>query len=323
MSAPPISARIYVGNINFNATEDELKDFFSDYSVVSVEIPTKTVVRGKKTVSKRLGFGFVQFDSEENANKAIEQLNGREFKLRQIYAKNALPPTTEEERKEKAAAYAAKKKEKKEKQLEIQAAKAAEGGEKPKSAKKSKKVIAKKEGSASLGASETTSAEAAADGASAANGSDSAQGDTSAGSDNKAKKGEIRRSKTTVFVANLDHKVTSKKLLELFSAHDPVWVHVPKRKVPYHVLKIVRARKVPLYNAGIGFVKFLSEEAQLKAIEDLQGAEVNGNKIVLDIAIDRVETPENGKNRSEGSPGTTESSESAEFADAAAVSETE
>lgn len=317
MSTPPISARIYVGNINFDATEDELKDFFSDYSVASVEIPTKTVVRGKKTVSKRLGFGFVQFDSEENANKAIEQLNGREFKLRQIYAKNALPPTTEEERKEKAAAYAAKKKEKKEKQLEIQAAKAAEGGEKPKSAKKSKKAIAKKEGSATLGAS------AAADGASAANGSVSAQGDTSAGSDNKAKKGEMSRSKTTVFVANLDHKVTSKQLLELFSAHDPVWVHVPKRKVPYHVLKIVRARKVPLYNAGIGFVKFLSEEAQLKAIEDLQGAEVNGNKIVLDIAIDRVETPENGKNISEDSPGTTESSESAEFADAAAVSETE
>ena len=65
--------RLYVGNLNFNTTEDGIRDAFSAFgSVASVHLVTD------RDTGQPRGFGFVEMD-DDAANKAIEALNGYEM----------------------------------------------------------------------------------------------------------------------------------------------------------------------------------------------------------------------------------------------------
>jgi cold-inducible RNA-binding protein len=73
-----LQTKIYVGNIDYSATEAELAEYFSQYGQVeSVNIPLN------RYTGKARGFGFVSFASQEAAEQSIA-LNGTEFKGRQI-----------------------------------------------------------------------------------------------------------------------------------------------------------------------------------------------------------------------------------------------
>ena len=78
---------IYVGNLNYDLQEDDLKQIFSEFGeVVSVKIITdKYTGRGK-------GFGFVEMSNEEDAAKAIEGLNEKEVQGRNLKVNKARPP---------------------------------------------------------------------------------------------------------------------------------------------------------------------------------------------------------------------------------------
>ena len=68
-----MSKSIYVGNLSFTTTEDELEDLFTTYGdVMSCTIPAD------RETGRTRGFGFVEM-SEEDATKAIEALNGQDF----------------------------------------------------------------------------------------------------------------------------------------------------------------------------------------------------------------------------------------------------
>ena len=70
---------IYIGNLNFNLVEDELKQIFEEYgSVNSVRIITD------KFSGRSKGFGFVEMATDEEAKKAIESLNGADVGGRNI-----------------------------------------------------------------------------------------------------------------------------------------------------------------------------------------------------------------------------------------------
>ncbi len=70
--------KLYVGNIDYAATEAELAAYFADYgSIESVNIPVN------RYTGRARGFGFVTFTSREEAEKAMA-LNGTTFKGRQI-----------------------------------------------------------------------------------------------------------------------------------------------------------------------------------------------------------------------------------------------
>ena len=84
---PGVSHTIYVKNLNFATTEEELHRVFSKHvkSIRAVKIPTKTApvkkVRGGGIVESEvshlsMGFGFVECDSEESVRKAIQALQG-------------------------------------------------------------------------------------------------------------------------------------------------------------------------------------------------------------------------------------------------------
>ena len=66
--------KVYVGNLPYRTTEEDMKQFFG----TAGNVVDARIIRDKET-NRSKGFGFVSFDSEEGVNKAIETLNGKEF----------------------------------------------------------------------------------------------------------------------------------------------------------------------------------------------------------------------------------------------------
>jgi len=74
---------VHVSNLDFNVTEDMLKQLFKDLNIV------KAVIARYRNSPKSRGYGFVQFASEEDQNKAIDQANETQFEGRKIRVKAA------------------------------------------------------------------------------------------------------------------------------------------------------------------------------------------------------------------------------------------
>jgi cold-inducible RNA-binding protein len=69
-----MGTRLYVGNLSFNTTELELREAFSQYGTVA---ETKLVT--ERETGRPRGFAFVEMGSEQDAKRAIDELNGREL----------------------------------------------------------------------------------------------------------------------------------------------------------------------------------------------------------------------------------------------------
>lgn len=76
--------KIYVGNLSFSATEDDLRGLFSAHG----EIESVKVVTDPQTGRAR-GFAFVEMATEEEAQKAVASLNGKVFKDRTLVVSEA------------------------------------------------------------------------------------------------------------------------------------------------------------------------------------------------------------------------------------------
>src|ERR1700750_375827 len=81
-----MSTRLYVGNLNFRTTSDELREIFSQAG----EVENATVVEDRDTGRSR-GFGFVEMAAQDGAASAIEQFNGKEFGGRTLTVNEARP----------------------------------------------------------------------------------------------------------------------------------------------------------------------------------------------------------------------------------------
>lgn len=75
--------RLFVGNLPFTTTEKELNDKFSEFGIVTYA----RVIKDRDT-GRLKGFGFVEFDSQEDADKALE-LNGADFNGRPLIVNEA------------------------------------------------------------------------------------------------------------------------------------------------------------------------------------------------------------------------------------------
>ena len=80
--------KLYVGNLDFNATEEELKGHFDQKGIQTKSI---TIIKDKYT-GRSKGFGFVEVDSKETIQKAIEALDGQELSGRKLTVNEARPP---------------------------------------------------------------------------------------------------------------------------------------------------------------------------------------------------------------------------------------
>jgi len=79
--------KLYVGNLSYKATEDDLKDLFKEFETV-----TEVNLVTDRATGRSRGFGFVEFSSDEDADKAINSLNGKMFQDREIVVNEARPP---------------------------------------------------------------------------------------------------------------------------------------------------------------------------------------------------------------------------------------
>jgi len=79
---------LYVGNLPFQATEDDLRDWFANAGVTPASVQ---VIRDRFSGNSR-GFGFVEIGNDAEAANAIEMLNGKEFQGRALVVNEARPP---------------------------------------------------------------------------------------------------------------------------------------------------------------------------------------------------------------------------------------
>jgi len=81
-----MSTNIYVGNLTFDMSNDDLKSLFSPYG----DVASANVVTDRDTGRSR-GFGFVEMASKEAAESAISELNGKSHGGRQLTVNVAKP----------------------------------------------------------------------------------------------------------------------------------------------------------------------------------------------------------------------------------------
>ncbi len=81
-----MAKKLYVGGLSYDTTEDTLKEAFSAAGTVE----SATVIIDKIT-SRSKGFGFVEMATDEEAQKAIETLNGKELDGRTLIVNEARP----------------------------------------------------------------------------------------------------------------------------------------------------------------------------------------------------------------------------------------
>jgi RNA recognition motif-containing protein len=77
-----MSKNLYVGNLPFNTTADDLRDAFSAYGTV-----TRAQVISDRETGRSRGFGFVEMES--GAEAAIDALNGKDFQGRTLTVNEA------------------------------------------------------------------------------------------------------------------------------------------------------------------------------------------------------------------------------------------
>jgi cold-inducible RNA-binding protein len=81
-----MNTKIFVGNLSFNTTENDLQDAFAAHGVV-----TEANLMMDRTTGRPRGFGFVTMGSPEEAQKAISALNGVMLGDRNITVNEARP----------------------------------------------------------------------------------------------------------------------------------------------------------------------------------------------------------------------------------------
>ncbi|MGE3609538.1 MAG: RNA recognition motif domain-containing protein [Bacteriovoracaceae bacterium] len=86
-----MSQKIYVGNLGFSVTNDDLKAKFEQYGNVD---SAKVITDRDSGRSK--GFGFVEMSNSQEANQAIEALNGSDFQGRAMNVNEAKPQAPRE-----------------------------------------------------------------------------------------------------------------------------------------------------------------------------------------------------------------------------------
>ncbi len=78
--------KIYVGNISFKASEEDLRELFSQ----SGEVESVKIITDRHTGNPK-GFAFIEMTTDEDASKAIEALNGTTFMDRTLSVAEARP----------------------------------------------------------------------------------------------------------------------------------------------------------------------------------------------------------------------------------------
>jgi RNA recognition motif-containing protein len=81
-----MESKLYVGNLSYSTTEDDLRQLFSQAG----NVKSVSVIKDRDT-GRSKGFAFVEMGSDEDAQKAISQFNGQNFQDRSLKVNVARP----------------------------------------------------------------------------------------------------------------------------------------------------------------------------------------------------------------------------------------
>ena len=81
-----MSSKLYVGNLSFNTTENDLQDLFATVGPVQEAL----IMQDRMTMKSR-GFGFVTMSESADGQKAIDQFNGKQIEGRALTVNEARP----------------------------------------------------------------------------------------------------------------------------------------------------------------------------------------------------------------------------------------
>jgi len=232
----PAEHLVFVGNLPFKASQDDLKDFFAPAAAVA---DVNVIRRG----SRSLGYGFVAFANAADRDRAVEmchkkELDGREINVEAAKPKSELPL---KERKPRAKRTRKPKKADEPKQQETEDGVIVSHGDDKKGKKKRKPRNKRKSGDEEEGG-------------------DAAEGDAAAAKPRKPLRerrvptGEP--SKTTCFLANLPFALDNDGLREVFEGYKVKSATVIVRKSTGH-------------SKGFGFLELESEEEQKRLLDDV------------------------------------------------------
>ncbi|KAJ4298185.1 hypothetical protein N0V90_006084 [Kalmusia sp. IMI 367209] len=282
--------RLYIGNLAYATTEGELKDFFKDYLVESVTIPTNP------RTSRPVGYAFVALSTPTEADRAIAELNGKAILERKVSIQLARTPEAHAEGSGSGAEGASGGEHRRRASTRGRGrgrgrgGRAGRGGRGGKSegaegAEQVELVDAAPADSAPtnvpgqvLPLTETTNEALTAD-----------KGDKKAVPRERKQRGPPEDgvpSKTKVMVANLPYDLKEDKLLEIFKDYSPTNAKIALRPIPRFMVKKLQARGEPRKGRGFGFVTLGSEELQQKACNEMNGKEIEGREIAVKVAID-------------------------------------
>ncbi|PWZ01852.1 hypothetical protein BCV70DRAFT_198133 [Testicularia cyperi] len=276
-------SKVFAGNLAFATTEEELKNIFSEAGTVT---NAQIITRGTRS----LGYGFVTFSSESEAQKAISTLNKREIAGREISVESAKPQAVADA--EKATKAKSKSRSRKSKSAgasgaaprRARADEGEEGGAETGPDTEAEKADGENAANGPSKSAKRRQKKKAAAAAAAANGETTAASTTETnGTTTKAAKAPRAKrepkglpkgepSKTLVFVANLSFATTDETLKAAFTDYSVKSAHVVKRRVGNR-------------SKGFGFVDFDSEAEQKRAIDSAQNKEIDGRQVTLSVAI--------------------------------------
>ena len=84
---------IYVGNLSFEATEEDVRQAFQSFG----QVASVSIIQDKFSGKSR-GFGFVEMPTKAEADKAVEGLNGKDIKGRALKVNEAKPRADRDDR---------------------------------------------------------------------------------------------------------------------------------------------------------------------------------------------------------------------------------
>ncbi|KXG49816.1 Nucleotide-binding, alpha-beta plait [Penicillium griseofulvum] len=265
--------RLYIGNLAYATTEEELKEFFKTYTIETTSIPVNP------RTNRPVGYAFVDIATAAEAAAAIQALSGKEILQRKVSVQLARKPEPVEAKEG-----------------------AASGGEGSEGRKRAG-GRGRGRGRARGRGGRTGRSRAAQDGqeATAEAVGETPLAETTNDKDTASKTSETRAarpqkqrgppedgipSKTKVMVANLPYDLTEDKLKEIFAAYEPVSAKVALRPIPRFMIKKLQARNERRKTRGFGFVNLASEELQAKAVSEMNGKDIDGRVIAVKVAID-------------------------------------
>ncbi|KAH7327985.1 hypothetical protein B0I35DRAFT_472746 [Stachybotrys elegans] len=312
--------RLYIGNLAYATTEGELKEFFKGYLVESVSIP-----KNPRT-DRPVGYAFVDLSTPTEAERAIEELSGKEILERKVSVQLARKPEPAGEK----AAEGANGEGSGAEGTRRRASGRGRGRGRGRSGRGGRGGRAAGEGADEKKEGDATDAPAAATESAApateAAATDAAQATTEVeplkditnkinadGNPKNAKAQRAQRerrergppadgipSKTKVMVANLPYDLTEEKLIELFKDYQPSSAKIALRPIPRFMIKKLQARGEARKGRGFGFVTLASEELQQKAVSEMNGKEIEGREIAVKVAIDSPDKTDEEANAPEG-----------------------